>query len=120
APAEGRAEAVTLAHRFAGPVVTGERRVEAARLACTRFGVDTIVLDDGFQHRALARDADLVLVAGDLAASRVLPAGPLREPATALGRARGVLVVDGTVAPALPGGPAFPATPRPPAPVPPP
>jgi tetraacyldisaccharide 4'-kinase len=59
---EGGDEAVMMARRFAGPVVTGERRAEAARLACTRFGLDTVVLDDGFQHRALARDADLVLV----------------------------------------------------------
>src|SRR5262249_10915661 len=113
APAEGRAEAVTLAHRFAGPVVTGERRVEAARLACTRFGLDTIVLDDGFQHRALARDADLVLVAGDTTTSRVLPAGPLPGPATALRPARRVLAVDGARTPAIPGVPMFRATLRP-------
>ena len=63
-PEEGGDEAVMLARRFAGPVLTGERRVEAARAACARFAVDTIVLDDGFQHRALARDADLVLLVG--------------------------------------------------------
>src|SRR5205823_6034821 len=57
---DGGDEAVMLARRFAGPVVTGERRHEAASLACARFALDTIVLDDGFQHRALARDADLV------------------------------------------------------------
>jgi tetraacyldisaccharide 4'-kinase len=102
-----------LAHRFAGPVVTGEHRVAAARLACTRFGLDTIVVDDGFQHRALARDADLVLVPGDMVTSRVLPAGPLREPTTALGRARGILVVDGAATPVTAGVPTFRATLRP-------
>jgi tetraacyldisaccharide 4'-kinase len=101
-----------LAQRFAGPVVTGERRADAAALACERFGVDTIVLDDGFQHRALARDADLVLATDDTASGRVLPAGPLREPSAALARARAVLGVDGAP-PRVPGVPAFRATLRP-------
>lgn len=98
---EGGDEPVMLARRFAGPVVAGARRYEAARFACARFGLDAIVLDDGFQHRALARDADLVLVADDVAAAWPLPAGPLRETRHALGRARAVLAVDG--APAPPG-----------------
>lgn len=93
-PEEGGDEAVMLAHRFAGPVVTGERRAAAARLACVRFGVDTIVLDDGFQHRGLARDADLVLASGELADAWTLPAGPLREPVAALARARALLVLE--------------------------
>jgi len=90
---EGGDEAVMLAHRFAGPVLTGERRVDAAAEACARFGVDTIVLDDGFQHRALARDADLVLLASDEASRHLLPAGSRREPLGALARARALLVV---------------------------
>lgn len=99
-PTEGGDEAVLLARRFAGPVVTGERRAEAARVACARFGLDTIVLDDGFQHRALARDADLVLVTDATAAAWPLPAGPLREPRGALLRARALLLVDGQRPPA--------------------
>ena len=75
-PDDGGDEAVMLARRFRGPGAhrraTRRRR---ARAACARFGVDTIVLDDGFQHRALARDADLVLLADDAAARRLLPAG---------------------------------------------
>jgi tetraacyldisaccharide 4'-kinase len=92
-PEDGGDEAVMLAHRFAGPVLTGERRVDAARTACREFGVDTVVLDDGFQHRALARDADLVLLAEDPAACRLLPAGSLREPPRALLRADAALIV---------------------------
>jgi len=102
-PEEGGDEAVMLARRFAGPVVTGERRHEAALLACARFALDTVVLDDGFQHRALARDADLVLVVGDAAAGWCLPAGSLREPPAALRRARAVLVVGDDPAPVPPG-----------------
>jgi tetraacyldisaccharide 4'-kinase len=104
APEEGGDEAVLLAQRFGGPVVTGERRVAAAALAVARFGVDTIVLDDGFQHRALARDADLVLVPEDGLPQRLLPAGPLREPPAALARAQAVLAVG--------RGGAFPPRPR--------
>jgi tetraacyldisaccharide 4'-kinase len=96
--AEGGDEAVMLARRFRGPVVTGERRAEAAAFACARFALDTIVLDDGFQHRALGRDVDLVLV-GDEVAAWPLPAGPLREGRGALGRAHALLVVDGTPPP---------------------
>src|SRR5207247_5408578 len=66
-PEEGGDEAVLLARRFAGPVVSGERRAEAAAVACARFALDALVLDDGFQHRALARDADLVLVSEETA-----------------------------------------------------
>jgi tetraacyldisaccharide 4'-kinase len=92
-PEAGGDEAVLLARRFAGPVVTAERRAEGAAFACARFGVDTIVLDDGFQHRALVRDADLVLLAADTETG-LLPAGPLREPRRALARARALLAVD--------------------------
>ncbi|MFN8543317.1 MAG: tetraacyldisaccharide 4'-kinase [Candidatus Binatia bacterium] len=103
-PEEGGDEAVMLAHRFGGPVVTGERRAEAAAEAVRRFGVDTIVLDDGFQHRALARDADLVLVRGDPSAHGVLPSGPLREPVRALARATAVLALGDLDFPPSPPG----------------
>src|SRR4029453_11079683 len=92
-PADGGDESGMLARRFPGPGVTANRRVGAARGACPRCGVDTIVLDDGFQHRRLARDADLVLLAEDPAARHLLPAGTGREPPVALRRARAVLVV---------------------------
>src|SRR5262249_50994758 len=104
---DGGDEAVRVAGRFAGPVVTGERRVEAAAEACDRFGLDTLVLDDGFQHRALARDADLVLLADDQAARRLLPAGSRREPLAALARARARLAV-GQAEPRWPPAPAPP------------
>jgi tetraacyldisaccharide 4'-kinase len=106
-PAEGGDEAVLLAMRSGLPVVTGERRADAARAACDRFGCDTIVLDDGFQHRALARDADLVLVPAEGLPGRLLPAGPLREPPSAVARARALLALgDETGLPARPVAPA--------------
>ncbi|MEO8561477.1 MAG: tetraacyldisaccharide 4'-kinase [bacterium] len=86
----------TLVHAALNPdvpvVVDADRPrgVERARAA----GADCVVLDDGFQHRRLARTADWVLVAAEQFARshRLLPAGPLREPLSALARAQ-VLVV---------------------------
>jgi len=92
-PADGGDEAVLAALRLSIPVVTGERRADAARTACDQFALDTIVLDDGFQHRALARAADLVLVPADGLPSRLLPAGALREPTSALARATALLAL---------------------------
>src|SRR5439155_1304577 len=68
--------------------------------------LDALVLDDGFQHRALARDADLVLVSEETARAWPLPAGPLREPARGLARARALLTLEGA-RDAPPGIPLF-------------
>lgn len=56
--------------------------------------VDSVVLDDGFQHRRIARQLDLVLIDAtrDPFTDRCLPAGRLREPVEALGRADGVVL----------------------------
>lgn len=67
--------------------VGADRYVEGLRLEAA--GVDVYVLDDGFQHLQLARDADIVLVdsTSPLRQEFVLPAGRLREPLSALNRA---------------------------------
>ena len=83
-------EAVMLAKCFAGVVITARRRIEGVA-AAEQLGCQVVVLDDGFQHRALARDFDLVLVSGRSAA--LLPAGPMRERMAALGRADAVGIV---------------------------
>jgi tetraacyldisaccharide 4'-kinase len=75
------------------PVVVGRDRVAGAMRAVAE-GADVIVLDDGFQHRRLHRDLDLVLLAAERWAPklRVLPRGPWREPVSALHRADLVIV----------------------------
>ena len=75
------------------PVIVGADRVEAAARAVAA-GADTIVLDDAFQHRRAQRDVDLVLVGAErwTGEVRVLPAGPWREPLSALARASMILV----------------------------
>jgi tetraacyldisaccharide 4'-kinase len=77
--------------RGVGVFVAPERALAGA-LAERRFGATVHVLDDGFQHLALARDVDLVIVAADDEADSVIPAGRLREPLEALARADAVLV----------------------------
>jgi tetraacyldisaccharide 4'-kinase len=69
-------------------VRVGADRIEQAR-AAKRDGAKIVVLDDGFQHRRLHRDLDIVSVCPqDLdPQTGLLPSGPLREMADALGRA---------------------------------
>jgi len=85
-------ENVLLARRFAGPVIVGRRRADAGAAACRDFGVDVVVLDDGFQHLALRRDFDLVCVRPGAGDDCLLPAGRLREPPSALRRAHAALL----------------------------
>jgi len=70
-------------------VVVDERRVRGARYAIKKFGVDLILLDDGFQHRSIHRDLDVVLLSAEEVSSgeRLLPAGNRREPLRSLRRA---------------------------------
>lgn len=68
------------------PIVIGADRYRAGLLAEEQFRVDAHILDDGFQHWALARDVDIVVVDVTQELSGLLPAGRLREPASALGR----------------------------------
>ncbi|MBE0597885.1 MAG: tetraacyldisaccharide 4'-kinase [Desulfuromonadales bacterium] len=69
-------------------VVVAPRRREGVRLAVERLGAEVVLLDDGFQHLAVARDLDIVLLDGErpLGNGHVLPAGILREFPTALQR----------------------------------
>ncbi len=69
-------------------VIAGSDRSAGARLA-EEMGAEVFLLDDGFQHLALVRSLDLVLLdaAAPLANGRCHPAGPLREPPSALARA---------------------------------
>jgi len=76
------------------PVVVGSDKCQAAVFAKQRFDIDTVVLDDGFQHLRLKRDLDIVLVdaADPFGNGKLFPAGILREPLTALKRAQVVLI----------------------------
>jgi tetraacyldisaccharide 4'-kinase len=94
-PREFGDEPLLLARRLGVPVIVGEDRYEAGRLTERNFGPQLHLLDDGFQHRALARDFDIVLVTPEDARDRLLPAGRLREPLTSLSRADAVVLTSG-------------------------
>jgi tetraacyldisaccharide 4'-kinase len=83
--------------RGVGVFVAAERALAGA-LAERRFGATVHLLDDGFQHLQLARDVDLVVMGVEDAVDRVMPAGRLREPLTALARADALLVTGATLA----------------------
>lgn len=91
--AESGDEPLMLARDVPGAaVVVCDVRAVAAALAARVLDVTVQVLDDGFQHRALARDVDIVLVTpGDLDDRRV-PFGRLRTPVRALAQAQAVVI----------------------------
>jgi tetraacyldisaccharide 4'-kinase len=88
-------EPLLLARRLEVPVIVGEDRYEAGRFAEKSLGSHLHLLDDGFQHRALGRDFDIVLVTPEDARDRLLPAGRLREPLASLSRADAVVLSSG-------------------------
>ncbi|MFJ3059175.1 tetraacyldisaccharide 4'-kinase [Herbaspirillum sp. NPDC087042] len=77
-------EPLLIAQRTGVPLVVGRRRVEAGlALLAAHPEVDVIVSDDGLQHYALARDIEIVLSdSRGVGNGWLLPAGPLREPAS--------------------------------------
>lgn len=89
-PEDAGDEPFLLARRLPGvPVIVGANRYVAARLAIDRFAVTVVVLDDGFQHRTLRKDLEIVMTRAHRpwGNGRLLPGGPLREPLSALARA---------------------------------
>ncbi|MBN1350937.1 tetraacyldisaccharide 4'-kinase [candidate division KSB1 bacterium] len=71
------------------PVIVDEDRWRGSLIAYSYFKPDYILLDDGFQHRRLHRDLNIISVnaISGFYNNRLLPAGPLREPLSALKRA---------------------------------
>ena len=76
-------------------VVTSKNRYEAAKYAVEKFNVKYIILDDGFQHRKLYRNIDIVLSDSEklFGNGYQLPAGPLRESEKAIKRADKLILV---------------------------
>jgi tetraacyldisaccharide 4'-kinase len=95
-------EPLLLARKLQVPVIVGEDRYQAGSFAESEYGAQLHLLDDGFQHRALHRDFDIVLITPQDATDRLLPAGRLREPLTALHRADAVVLTSGASAASFP------------------
>ena len=88
-------EPVMMAKSFRGPIVVAKRRLDGIRLLKEVANVDVVILDDAFQHRALTRDVDLVLVSRErgFGNGHLIPAGPMREPLRAIRRANAAIIV---------------------------
>jgi tetraacyldisaccharide 4'-kinase len=97
-PAQFGDEPLLIARKLQVPVIVGADRYRAGLLAEKQFLSTLHLLDDGFQHRRLHRDFDIVLLPAEDQSGALLPLGRLREPIAALRRADAVLLPD-----ALPG-----------------
>jgi tetraacyldisaccharide 4'-kinase len=84
-PVEVGDEPLLIARRTGVPLAVGRDRVAAARRLCEAHPeLDLLIADDGLQHRALARQAQLIVFdERGIGNGHLLPAGPLREPMTA-------------------------------------
>ncbi len=94
---DGGDEPVWLSNNCKGAyVVTCANRVKAEKFIKEKYNPDIIILDDGFQHRKIKRDLDIVLVdsVNKFGNYCMLPAGPLREPISSVQRANKVVVVN--------------------------
>ncbi|MBM3815220.1 MAG: tetraacyldisaccharide 4'-kinase [Acidimicrobiia bacterium] len=94
-PAAAGDEPYLIARRCPRAVVAvGADRYRVGRWVLAQFPLDCLVLDDGFQHQALQRDVNILLVdASDPNGLRaLLPAGRLREPRAAAARATAILL----------------------------
>ena len=96
-------EAQMFIRRGVAPVGIGTDRCRTGELLIQQFHVDTLLLDDGFQHRKIARDLDVVLIdAMDPFASGVFPLGRLREPLKGLARANLIVITRSDASDAIP------------------
>jgi tetraacyldisaccharide 4'-kinase len=95
-------EPLLIARKLGVPVVVGEDRYEAGAYAEQTFGPQLHLLDDGFQHRRLARDFDIVLLTPTDVHDTLLPTGRLREPLTSLARADAVVLSGNLPAESIP------------------
>ena len=94
-PREVGDEPVMMARRLGNvPVLIGAKRTDAAKKAIDLGGVDCLVLDDAYQHLSIARDLNILCVAGErgFGNGRSFPSGPLREPLGAAAAAQLCLV----------------------------
>jgi tetraacyldisaccharide 4'-kinase len=94
-PAEAGDEPSMLAKKLRGvPLMVGKNRYVMGLYGCEKFGLDVVLLDDGFQHVALKRDLDIVLIdaRSGFGNGHLFPRGPLREPIKGLRRASIVVI----------------------------
>ncbi len=111
-PARYGDEPLLIAHRLQAPVFVGAERYQCGLLAESKFaeyrtGKHPLravhILDDGFQHRRLARTFDIVLVPPEDLDGSLLPTGRLRESLSSLKRADAIILAAEALSGKLPG-----------------
>jgi tetraacyldisaccharide 4'-kinase len=100
-PAQFGDEPLLIARKLEVPVIVGADRYRAGLLAEKKFASRLHLLDDGFQHRRLHRDFDIVLLPEKDLSDNLLPSGRLREPLSSLRRADALVLFGPTDVPHL-------------------
>ncbi len=87
-------EVILMANRLSATIAVGADRIAAFNSALGSCDFDVVLLDDGFQHLKIKRDADIVVLDGSnpFGSGRLLPSGNLREPKSTLTRADLIIV----------------------------
>lgn len=88
-------EADMLAHQLSDiPIIVGKHRYLTGEAAIDQYKSDVIILDDGFQHRQLARDLDILTIdaTNPYGTGSLLPIGTLREPKSSIKRADSIIL----------------------------
>ncbi len=89
-------EMAMLAEKLSLPIVVSESKTDAAIEAVRQFKPDVVIVDDGFQHRRLKRDFDIVLLDSlTIENPHLLPLGRAREPLASLARADAICLCNG-------------------------
>jgi tetraacyldisaccharide 4'-kinase len=84
----GGDEMILLAETLSCPIIAHDDKAAGAKSLTEKFNVDAVIIDDGYQHRKLHRDLDVVLVDKDTIENpNLIPEGRLREPLESLNRA---------------------------------
>lgn len=91
------------------PVIVDRQKLNAARAAVARFAPDIILVDDGFQHRQLHRDVDIVMLDATTSLSNAWSSSGImmREPGSALRRADFIIINESRQGDGLPPQPLF-------------
>jgi len=92
-PIDAGDEPYMMAHILKLPVIAGKNRFDTGKTAIEKFSPDILVLDDGFQHMALKRNLNLLLLDArkPIGNRYLLPRGTLREPVTSIRRSDAVI-----------------------------
>jgi len=93
-PEQAGDEPAMMARSFTGPIAVAHRRIDGIERLLRLGPLDAVILDDAFQHERLSRDVDLVMVSNERGFGNgwMLPAGPMREPLSAVARADAIIL----------------------------